>query len=354
MSRQQQQQPPQLDVADLAGLASHAPLDSTGQPDAELQQQLGRLRHLEPEDKSELGLLRSRVEDQSHLIMMLKQRSDENLMRAQTQERLNKQLEEARAEAEQRLERELQRFRVLEEQFETLSSNHEQLIQFNNEHKQQKEWLQKENTKLRDHFETLVAARLRERDAETSRLTERLATAERQLQESRQEAGQTADRLNARLAELSARAERLEADAAAAKAAVRERDAQLAELRAAAAAEGESGRTKLAELTKEKDSLLTLSMERGRLCEEKQRELKAARERQEVAERRLRELQDRYSRDTEAVSSDAAVKKLRADLEFHRRALADLRQEFSAYKVHAGSALKQEKEINARLRSNIA
>uniref|UniRef100_A0A1I8FEW9 TSPO associated protein 1 n=1 Tax=Macrostomum lignano TaxID=282301 RepID=A0A1I8FEW9_9PLAT len=190
------------------------------QPDAELQQQLGRLRHLEPEDKSELGLLRAPGS--------------------------------------------------------------------NNEHKQQKEWLQKENTKLRDHFETLVAARLRERDAETSRLTERLATAERQLQESRQEAGQTADRLNARLAELSARAERLEA-----------RTRPLRRRRSGSgtpswtscgrrrAAEGESGRTKLAELTKEKDSLLTLSMERGRLCEEKQRELKAARERQEVAERRL-------------------------------------------------------------------
>lgn len=59
---------------------------------SEIQTNLTKLRALTQDDKTENALLRSRIDEQSQLIMILKQRTDEAVNQAKTLERMNDEL----------------------------------------------------------------------------------------------------------------------------------------------------------------------------------------------------------------------------------------------------------------------
>ena len=63
---------------------------------SELETSLSKLKALKDDDKTENALLRSRIDEQSQLIMILKQRMDEAVNHARTLERTNEALQAQR------------------------------------------------------------------------------------------------------------------------------------------------------------------------------------------------------------------------------------------------------------------
>lgn len=61
-----------------------------------IQENLAKLKGLKDDDKTETALLRSRIDEQSQLIMILKQRTDEAVQRARTLEARNEELNTVR------------------------------------------------------------------------------------------------------------------------------------------------------------------------------------------------------------------------------------------------------------------
>lgn len=72
-----------------------------------MQTNLAKLKLLKEDDKTENALLRSRIEEQSQLIMMLKQRTDDSILKIQTLTRLNEELQLFRDSAGEKFEKEL-------------------------------------------------------------------------------------------------------------------------------------------------------------------------------------------------------------------------------------------------------
>jgi hypothetical protein len=80
-------------------------------------------------ERSENALLRSRIDEQSQLIMILKQRSDDSLAVAKAAEKRCSDLEAQRQQMEQDLELTIKRCNMLDARFNDLASNHQQMIQ---------------------------------------------------------------------------------------------------------------------------------------------------------------------------------------------------------------------------------
>ena len=136
----------------------------------DMQENLAKLKNLSEDDKTEHAMLRSRINEQSQLIMILKQRSDESVVKIRTLEKMNAELESFRNEATEKFEQELRKFNILDQRFEDLASNHEELIKFKDEYKRQNELLRAENAKLKQDNENLFSKAIQERDIRLSEL----------------------------------------------------------------------------------------------------------------------------------------------------------------------------------------
>ncbi|GLD67553.1 coiled-coil domain-containing protein 89 [Lates japonicus] len=112
-------------------------------------------------------------------------------------------------------------------------------------------------------------------------------------------------------------------------------------------------RESITSLTKEKDKLLSLSVERGRAIQEKQEEIQQL-ERKWREEKKCRaEAEDRFKQDAEAVNADVKVKSLRCALDETMTKYEKLQKDFEAFREHSTSLLTQERELNKKLRHMI-
>ena len=129
-----------------------------------MQQNLDKLKNLSHDDKTETAMLRSRIDEQGQLICILKQRADEALVRSHTLERVNKELERFRTEAQEIIDGEIKRSKMLDMRFNELAENHEEMIRFKDEYKHQNVELRKQNAQLKDENSKLFSAALVERN----------------------------------------------------------------------------------------------------------------------------------------------------------------------------------------------
>ncbi len=81
---------------------------------------LDKCRNLTPADKTEVGLLRSRVDEQSNLIMILKARADEEYGRRKVFEDIVDSIQLNATESEETMKAEKEKLRVLEQNFDIL------------------------------------------------------------------------------------------------------------------------------------------------------------------------------------------------------------------------------------------
>ncbi|ELT92309.1 hypothetical protein CAPTEDRAFT_136474 [Capitella teleta] len=129
-----------------------------------METNLSKLRALSEDDKTENAMLRSRITDQSQLIMILKQRADEATISLKSLEKVNKELENFRENAEDRLNSELKKFNILDDRFMDLASNHEEMIRIKDEYKNRNKELMKENSQLRNDNSKLFSKAIEERN----------------------------------------------------------------------------------------------------------------------------------------------------------------------------------------------
>lgn len=101
----------------------------------EFDETLKNLKNISQEEKSELGMLKSRVEEQSRLIMILKQRGDDYIRKNATLEKINQELLEQKQELQAEVEQLNQKYKSLLDKFDYLANNHQELIKIKDEYK---------------------------------------------------------------------------------------------------------------------------------------------------------------------------------------------------------------------------
>ena len=121
-------------------------------------------------------MLRSRIDEQSQLIMILKSRADEAFSRTSTLERINKELTEFRDNAKENLDHEIRKFNLLDRRFNDLASNHEEMIKYKDEYKRVNVELRQENERLKDENARLFSKAIVEKDDKIRLLEGKLAS----------------------------------------------------------------------------------------------------------------------------------------------------------------------------------
>lgn len=137
---------------------------------------LSKLKGLAKDDKTENAMLRSRIDEQSQLIMILKNRADEAFSRIATLERINQELTEFRDNAKDNIDHEIRKFNLLDKRFNDLASNHEEMIKYKDEYKRVNVALRQENEKLKDENSRLFSKALLEKDDTIRQLEGKLVT----------------------------------------------------------------------------------------------------------------------------------------------------------------------------------
>ncbi|XP_018584322.1 coiled-coil domain-containing protein 89 [Scleropages formosus] len=322
---------------------------------------LEKLRSLSEEDKSETAALRSRIDEQSSLICILKRRADEMLQRCQALERINCELEELQQEVQKELEDERKRSSQLEQRFADLAANHQMLIDFKEEYKRQNAQLTQENQRLRQENESLFCEELQEKEAVVLKLTQELKELAEQHKHLEEEYQEKTSGFQVKLKELmslhqtkeASLQDELQSTQKQLKDAVdmyTELDLQLRQSRGREIMKETQLQEKLDALTKEKNQLQDLSALKEKTVEDKEEEIKKLeRLRQEEEEARVA-AEQRFEKEAKAVNADLRVKDLRQALEQSEQKYDELKKDFEAYKKHCTDLLAKEKELNAKLR----
>ncbi|XP_029450727.1 coiled-coil domain-containing protein 89 [Rhinatrema bivittatum] len=292
------------------------------------------------EDQTELVVLRSRIDEQSQLICALKRRADQALERCQALEALNEERDELREAAEAARHAEQRRARQLGERFDDLAANHQQMIRFKDEYKRQNAELRQECQRLQRKLEgegwrereQLVRQLQEESQARERAWLQREALVEQLKGESEAQALALRERED-RIGRLEEELRRLSGEAEGVRVRGRELEEQLR-------GESESLHEQLKRLNQEKDELLRLSVERGRLVQDKQ---------QQVAQLED-DLRAAVEERAQAGDSGPDVRALQQRLREAEQTQARLQREFNAYKQHSADLLCKERALNAKLR----
>lgn len=126
-------------------------------------EELAKLKGLNHHDKTENAMLRSRIEEQCQLIMVLKNRADEVALQLKTSERIRQSLEDFRNHAQSEIDAESKKSQMLDMRFNELAENHQELIKFKDQYKAENDRLRKENAKLKEDNEQLFSGALKEK-----------------------------------------------------------------------------------------------------------------------------------------------------------------------------------------------
>ncbi|KAL3832029.1 hypothetical protein ACJMK2_023709 [Sinanodonta woodiana] len=270
-----------------------------------MHESLKKLRSLSEDDKTENAMLRSRIDEQSQLIMILKQRADEATSRMGTLDRINKELTDFRDSAKDQIEHEIRKFNILDKRFHELASNHEEMIRFKDEYKRQNQELRLENARLKEENKNLFSGAIQEKDAIIDDLDRKLESMKEHYSslesKHRQMLQELRNREEGLRNELTSSKEQYKTDFKNLQSKLQDVEERLkaanyklqnqVETQQNASAEA---LTKIQQLTKEKDELLDLAMQRGKLVQKEQLENKKLVIKIDEMEKAVREMEDKF------------------------------------------------------------
>lgn len=330
--------------------------------DAEdMKSNLDKLKNLSEDDKKENAMLRSRIDEQCQLIMILKQRADDVQGKTSTLERINKELIEFRGNAQEMLNAEIRKNTLLEKRFDELASNHQEMIKIKDEYKRSNQDLRLENSRLRDENARLFSGAIVEKDQLIADLEKKLASMKEQNSSQELRQRQNIQDLRAKEQELQREVDRLQeqyrTDLKALTSKLQDTEERLKganyklqnQMEDKRSADLES-QTKLQSLVKEKDELLDLAMQRGKIIQKEQTENKRLQKKVEEMEKSVRSMEDKFEREAATVNSNLQVRKLRDELSSAETRCQEVMRDFEAFKKYSNTLLQKEKEINERLR----
>ena len=174
--------------------------------DENVRNALKHCKNLPASDKTEVGLLKSRIDEQSNLIMILKTRADDEYKRRKVFEDLVDGLQHTINEYEEQVEADKLKFRLLEENFDVLgtysfaciiyiridgfvnlfffysASNHHEMIQIKDEYKQQNEKFRMKNESILEENRFLLGNRSAEKAQAVKTLNQTIEQLQKELQ----------------------------------------------------------------------------------------------------------------------------------------------------------------------------
>ncbi|KAL4666034.1 hypothetical protein H8957_011986 [Semnopithecus entellus] len=327
----------------------------------DLREALANLRRLSEEERSEKAMLSSRIEDQSQLICILKRRSDEALERCQILELLNAELEEKMMQEAEKLKAQGEYTGKLEERFMTLAANHELMIRFKDEYKSENIKLREENEKLRLENSSLFSQALKDEEAKVLQLTVRCEALTGELETLKERCAQVACQAQAREKELlelqsqqacthTKETEQLRSQLQTLKQQHQQAVEQMAKAEETHSSLSQELQARLQTVTREKEELLQLSMERGKVLQNKQAEIRQLEEKLEIANEGRKHALERFKQEAVAVDSNLRVRELQCKVDGIQKAYDELRLQSEAFKKHSLGLLSKERELNGKLR----
>ncbi|XP_047457723.1 coiled-coil domain-containing protein 89 isoform X2 [Mugil cephalus] len=263
------------------------------------------LQNIATDDTTE-RILRSRIDEQSSLICILKQRADEMLLRCQALQKINKELEDQVTDCQNELNTERRKSDMLEKRFMDLAANNQAIIVFMEEYKNQNAQFVLENKRLRAENESLFSKKLQDKEVMITCKNCGLSPSDLKL--------------------------------------------KLQETKEQLALKETSMRESSTSFTKEKDKLLCIAMERGKVIQEKNAEIQQLKIKWKEEKQARVKAQDRFELESEAVNADLKVKSLQSALNESMAKFEKLNMDLEAFKEHSTNLLKQERELNKKLR----
>ncbi|XP_036965470.1 coiled-coil domain-containing protein 89 isoform X2 [Acanthopagrus latus] len=331
--------------------------DTTEHMDS-VQKAQEKLQSLSVEDTTEM--LRSRIDEQSGLICILKHRADELLLRCQAQQKINTELEGQLTDCRQELDCERKKGELIEKRFMDLAANNQAIIAFMDDHKNQNAQLKLENEKLQSENDSLFSQKLQEKEVyvqkllqDIKQLTEKYTNQENEY---REKLAGCQSKILEQAAEHQAKEESLLDQLYNAQ--KQQRDVvemcqdlklKLQKSEEEHALKENDVRESITRLTKEKDKLLSLSMERGKVIQDKQEEVQQLEMKWKEEKKARVEAEDRFEQEAEAVNADLKVKSLQSALDESTLKFRMFKKDFEAFKEHSTKLLTQERELNKKL-----
>ncbi|XP_065838376.1 coiled-coil domain-containing protein 89-like [Oscarella lobularis] len=299
---------------------------------------------------NDADVLRSRVDQQSELISLLKRRSEDFQTQLSTLETKCATLETDGERLRKSLREERERKELMEKRFFDLNSNHEQMIELKDEYKGMNAKLRDENSRLLAENQTLFSGRLQERDemirqleSHVTTLDERCRLADARTVEIERKGRVESDRYERRVDELVRELDderrRFERERVESRSRIeslcdeaRKSDVVVENERAE--------RVRLGALVTEKDCLLR----------EKESCVDRLAKENERLSLKMTALERRFSDQVALVNRDEQVMRLRETVAATEGKLDGLRREYDAYKKHSAQLLNKERELNSKLR----
>ncbi|XP_069388580.1 coiled-coil domain-containing protein 89 [Paralichthys olivaceus] len=329
-----------------------------------IQRSLDKFLSLSTEDVTETEMLRSRIDEQSSLICIQKQRADELTLRCQALQKINSDLEDGVTDCQKELDSERKKAALIERRFMDLAANNQAIIVFMNEYKSQNAQLKRENKLLQSENDTLFSQKLQDKEVllqklmqEMKLLTENYTNKEKEyrknLAESQSKLLEEETQHKAKEASLLDQLHNTEQQQREAVEMCNELKLKLQRAEEKDAAKEINMKKSITGLTKEKEKLLSLSIERGRVIQEKQEEIQQLEIKWKKEKKSRAEAEDRFEQDAEVVNSDIKVKSLQCALNDAATKYRRLQKDFDAFREHSASLLTQERELNKKLRHMI-
>ncbi|XP_075334635.1 coiled-coil domain-containing protein 89 [Odontesthes bonariensis] len=313
------------------------------------------------EDLAERQMLRTRIDEQSSLICVLKHRADETLLRYQARQKINAELEDQVAHREKELDIERNRAEMLKKRFTDLAANNQAIISFMKEHKSQNDRLKLENERLQSENDSLFSQKLHDREVIVQKLTQELKLLR---EENMNKENEYRMKLAGCESELREQALQHKAEETSLLSQLRDAHQQhknvmemcedlklkVEDAKEQHALKEVNMKESVTNLTKEKDRLLSLCMERGKAIQEKQDEIQQLETKWREEKKARIEAQDRFELEAETVNADERVKSLQAALNESFTNFQKLNKDLDAFKEHSANLLTQERDLNKKLR----
>lgn len=129
-----------------------------------IQSSLKTLLSFSAEDTTEIEMLRARMDEQSSLIGILKQRADELLIRNQALQTINSELEDKVTDCQEKLDAERQKAEIMTKRFMDLAVNNQEIITYMEEYKNENAQLKVENKQLQAEHDMLFCQKLQDKE----------------------------------------------------------------------------------------------------------------------------------------------------------------------------------------------
>ncbi|XP_074551596.1 coiled-coil domain-containing protein 89 [Halichoeres trimaculatus] len=322
---------------------------------------LAKVGNLSVDDPTDTGMLRSRINQQSDLICMLKHRADELLLRCEALKKINAELESSTKDYQTELESERKKANLIGKRFNDLANNNQAIIAFMDEYKSQNGLLKQENKQLQAENDTLFSQKLQDKEICVQNLQqeikELMAKCTNKENEHREKLADYQSKLQEQARQHQAKEDLLLDQLHDTKQQQRDTEEMCRDLKLKLEkAEEEHAqrelklRESITSLNREKDKLLQLSMDRGKLIQEKQEEIQQLEIRLKEEKKARAKAENRFHKEAEAVNADLKVKSLQSTLDEATTKYSQFKKEFEAYKEHSTNLLTQERELNKKLR----